>query len=78
MDQSTVLDYGDLTAEQLEYWQKRATWEWSMRPGPVWTFLKGMNSWEGAKSAVNVGWQMVRFSLHDHGRAGAPRCADAA
>ena len=62
MDQSTVLDYGDLTAEQLEYWQKRATWEWSMRPGPVWTFLKGMNSWEGAKSAVNVGWQMVRFS----------------
>lgn len=62
MDQSTVLDYGNLTAEQLEYWQKRATWEWSMRPGPVWTFLKGMNSWEGAKSAMNVGWQMVRFA----------------
>ncbi|MFO7634180.1 MAG: radical SAM protein, partial [Caldilinea sp.] len=31
MDQSTVLDYGNLTAERLEYWQKRATREWSLR-----------------------------------------------
>jgi radical SAM superfamily enzyme YgiQ (UPF0313 family) len=62
MDQSTVLDYSNISAEQLEYWQKRATREWSFRPGPMWTFLKGLNSWEGAKSAVNVGWQMLRFA----------------
>lgn len=62
MDQSTVLDYGNITAEQLEYWQKRATREWSLRPGPMMTFLKGLNTWEGAKSAVNVGWQMLQFS----------------
>ncbi len=62
MDQSTVLDYGNLTAEQLEYWQKRATREWSLRPGPMWTFVKGLNTWAGAKSAVNVGWQMLQFS----------------
>ncbi len=61
MDESTVLDYPNLTAERLEYWQKRATREWSFRPGPMWTFLKGMNSWEGFKSAVNVGLQMLRF-----------------
>ncbi len=61
MDQSTVLDYPGLTAEQLEYWQKRATREWSFRPRPILTFLKGMNSWEGLKSAVNVAWQMVHF-----------------
>jgi len=61
MDQSTVLDYPHLSAEQLEYWQKRATREWSFRPGPIWTFLKGLNSWEGFKSAVDVGWQMVQF-----------------
>lgn len=61
MDQSTVLDYGDLTAEQLEYWQKRATREWSLRPGPIWTFIKGLNSWEGFKSAVSVGWQTLQF-----------------
>lgn len=62
MDQSTVLDYGNLTAERLEYWQKRATREWSLRPEPMVTFLKGLNTWEGAKSAVNVGWQMLQFS----------------
>ena len=61
MDQSTVLDYGNLTAEQLEYWQKRATREWSVRPGPILTFIKGLNSWEGFKSAMDVGWQMLRF-----------------
>ena len=33
MDRSTVLDYPGLTAERLEYWQKRATREWSLRPG---------------------------------------------
>ncbi|MCE7988501.1 MAG: radical SAM protein [Caldilinea sp. CFX5] len=62
MDKSTVLDYENLTAEQLQYWQKRATREWSLRPGPMWTFLKGLNSWEGAKSAINVGWQMLQFA----------------
>jgi radical SAM superfamily enzyme YgiQ (UPF0313 family) len=62
MDQSTVLDYGNITAERLEYWQKRATREWSLRPGPMVTFAKGLNTWEGAKSAVNVGWQMLQFS----------------
>ncbi len=61
MDQSTVLDYPGLPAERLEYWQKRATLEWSLRPGPVWTFLKGLNTWEGFKSAVSVGWQTLRF-----------------
>ncbi len=61
MDQSTVLDYPDLSAEQLEYWQKRATRAWSLRPGPMLTFLKGLNTWEGFKSALGVGWQMLKF-----------------
>jgi radical SAM superfamily enzyme YgiQ (UPF0313 family) len=61
MDQSTVLDYPGLPAERLEYWQRRATREWSLRPGPMLTFIKGMNSWEGFKSAVSVAWQMGRF-----------------
>jgi radical SAM superfamily enzyme YgiQ (UPF0313 family) len=63
MDQSTVLDYHEsgLTAEQLEYWQKRATREWSFRPGPMVTFVKGLNTWEGFKSAVSVGVQTVKF-----------------
>ena len=61
MDQSTVLDYADLHAERLEYWQKRATCEWSLRPGPMLTFVKGMNTWEGFKSAMGVGWQTLKF-----------------
>ena len=61
MDQSTVLDYPGLPAERLEYWQKRATKEWSLRPGPMWTFVRGLNSWEGFKSAASVGWQTLRF-----------------
>ena len=51
----------DLPAERLEYWQRRATREWSLRPGPMLTFLKGMNSWEGFKSAVSVGMQTLKF-----------------
>jgi radical SAM superfamily enzyme YgiQ (UPF0313 family) len=61
MEESTVLDYPGLPAERLEYWQKRATREWSLRPGPILTFIKGMNSWAGFKSAVSVAWQMGRF-----------------
>jgi radical SAM superfamily enzyme YgiQ (UPF0313 family) len=61
MDQSTVLDYPGLSAERLAYWQRRATREWSLRPGPIWTFIKGMNSWEGFKSAVSVGFQTLKF-----------------
>jgi len=63
MDGSTVLDYGEtgLTAERLEYWQKRATREWVLRPGPIWTILKGLNTWDGFKSAVSAGLQTLSF-----------------
>jgi len=74
MDQSTVLDYENLSAEELEYWQRRATREWSLRPGPMLTFLRGLNTWEGFKSAMNVGWQMLGFLLRGpRGQAGTKR-----
>jgi anaerobic magnesium-protoporphyrin IX monomethyl ester cyclase len=57
MDEATVLDYPNLKAEDLLYWQKRAFREWAFRPGPVWTFLKSMNSWAGFRSAVDIGLQ---------------------
>jgi anaerobic magnesium-protoporphyrin IX monomethyl ester cyclase len=59
MDQATVLDYPDLKAEELLYWQKRAFREWALRPGPLWTFVKSMNSWQGFKSAVDIGLQTL-------------------
>ncbi len=61
MDQSTVLDYADLPAERLMYWQKRATREWTLRPEPILTVLKGLNTWAGFKSAVDAGLQTLSF-----------------
>ncbi|MDF1514224.1 MAG: radical SAM protein [Anaerolineae bacterium] len=40
MDRSTVLDYPDLSAEDLERWAKRAFREWAFRPGPMLTYAK--------------------------------------
>jgi radical SAM superfamily enzyme YgiQ (UPF0313 family) len=59
MDESTVLDYPGLPAERIEYWARRAFREWALRPGPLWTFLKSMNSWQAVRSAVNAGWQAL-------------------
>ncbi len=54
MDKSTVLDYQGLTAEELEYWQKRAFREWAFRPGPVWTFIRSINGPQVFKSAFEI------------------------
>jgi anaerobic magnesium-protoporphyrin IX monomethyl ester cyclase len=59
MDESTVLDYPGLPSERIEYWARRAFREWALRPKPMWTFLKSMNNWPSAKSAINVGWQAL-------------------
>src|SRR5512139_984299 len=54
MDKSTVLDYQGLTAEQLEYWQKKAFREWAFRPGPMWTFIRTINGPRVFKSATEI------------------------
>jgi len=40
MDRSTVLDYPQLSAEELERWAQRAFREWALRPRPMWTYLR--------------------------------------
>jgi anaerobic magnesium-protoporphyrin IX monomethyl ester cyclase len=63
MDESTVLDYPGLSAEQLEYWQKRAFREWAMRPGPIATYLQMLFSDASTmKSALNVGLQHLGWA----------------
>lgn len=54
MDKSTVLDYQGLSAEKLEYWQKRAFREWAFRPGPMMTFVKSINGPRVLRSAVEI------------------------
>lgn len=68
MDKGTVLDYPGLTAEQLEYWQKRAFREWAFRPGPVLTFLRSINGPQVLRSALEIAFGSVRWAL---GRGGA-------
>ena len=63
MDRSTVLDYPDLPAHRLEYWQRRAFREWALRPGPVLTYLRSANSVQALRSFVDIGWQTLLWLL---------------
>jgi len=68
MDKGTVLDYPNLSAERLLYWQKRAFREWAFRPGPVLTYLKMlMYDWSTMKTALNVGLQHLSWASTDEG-----------
>ncbi|MCL4870027.1 MAG: radical SAM protein [Anaerolineae bacterium] len=62
MDKGTVLDYENLKAEELLYWQKRAFREWAFRPGPIMTYLKMLLSDVSTmKSALSVGLQTLSW-----------------
>ena len=68
MDKGTVLDYPNLSAERLLYWQKRAFREWAFRPGPAFTYLKMlMYDWSTMKTALNVGLQHLFWASSDSG-----------
>lgn len=68
MDKGTVLDYPNLPAERLLYWQKRAFREWAFRPGPAFTYLKMlMYDWSTMKTALNVGLQHFFWASSDSG-----------
>ena len=62
MDRSTVLDYGNLTAEELEQWQKRAWREWAFRPGPALTYLQMLATPGALRSALEVGIRHVTWA----------------
>jgi radical SAM superfamily enzyme YgiQ (UPF0313 family) len=66
MDKGTVLDYPDLSAERLLYWQKRAFREWALRPGPMFTYLKMLLSdFSTFKNALSVGIQTLKWQSSD-------------
>ena len=74
MDKGTVLDYPDLPAERLLYWQKRAFREWAFRPGPMLTYLKMLLSDRSTvKSALSVGLQHLSWASTDSGAPIASR-----
>ncbi len=68
MDKGTVLDYPNLSAERLLYWQKRAFREWALRPGPIMTYLKMLVSDRSTlRSAISVGLQHLSWASTDTG-----------
>ncbi len=68
MDRGTVLDYPNLSAERLLYWQKRAFREWAFRPGPAFTYFKMLISDPSTlKSAIDVGLQHLSWAGTDTG-----------
>jgi anaerobic magnesium-protoporphyrin IX monomethyl ester cyclase len=68
MDKGTVLDYPNISAERLLYWQKRAFREWAFRPGPIFTYLKMLVSDVSTiKSALSVGFQHLSWAGTDTG-----------
>ncbi len=64
MDKETVLQYENLSAEDLLYWQRRAFREWAFRPGPAMTYLKMLASdLRTFKRAVRVGMEHLGWAL---------------
>jgi len=64
MDKGTVLQYENLSAEDLLYWQRRAFREWAFRPGPVMTYIKMLCSDPSTfKRAVRVGIEHLGWAL---------------
>jgi radical SAM superfamily enzyme YgiQ (UPF0313 family) len=55
MYSSTTVEYPNLTAEQLQRAARRAAREWSLRPGPIWTFLKEMRHRETLGQLLRIG-----------------------
>jgi anaerobic magnesium-protoporphyrin IX monomethyl ester cyclase len=63
MDRSTVLDYPNLSAEELVWWTRRAFREWALRPGPMWTYLKMlMASPSLIRSALEIGLESLGWA----------------
>jgi anaerobic magnesium-protoporphyrin IX monomethyl ester cyclase len=64
MDKETVLEYENLSAEDLLYWQRRAFREWAFRFGPALTYAKMLlGDYQTFKRALRVGLEHLHWAL---------------
>jgi len=69
MDKETVLNYENLSSEDLAYWQKRAFREWALRPGPAVTYAKMLlGDFNTFKQAFRVGREHLFWIFSRSGR----------
>lgn len=57
----TVLNYPNLSSKQLEYWAKRAAREWSLRPGPMFTFAKAATNLDTLGQLWKIGVNHLKW-----------------
>jgi radical SAM superfamily enzyme YgiQ (UPF0313 family) len=77
MDKETVLQYENLSAEDLIYWQRRAFREWAFRPGPALTYLKMLVSEPRTlKRAIRVGLEHLGWALRRPARESGVAASD--
>ncbi|MHB1295224.1 MAG: B12-binding domain-containing radical SAM protein [Anaerolineae bacterium] len=63
MDRSTVLDYPNLKAEDLERWARRAFRAWAFRPRPFLTYLEMLlTSPSLLRSAMDIGLESLGWA----------------
>jgi radical SAM superfamily enzyme YgiQ (UPF0313 family) len=55
MYNSCVLEYPNLSAEQLQAAARRAAREWALRPGPMWTFIKELRNLSTLRQWLQIG-----------------------
>ncbi len=64
MDKETVLQYENLSAADLLYWQRRAFREWALRPGPILTYARMLVSDPKTfRRALHVGLEHLSWIL---------------
>jgi radical SAM superfamily enzyme YgiQ (UPF0313 family) len=57
----TVLNYPHLSAQQLEYWARRAAREWSLRPGPMMTFARAATNLDTLGQLWTIGVNHLKW-----------------
>jgi radical SAM superfamily enzyme YgiQ (UPF0313 family) len=63
MDRSTVLDYPELRAEDLESWARRAFREWALRPRPLSMYLRILiDNPALLRPALEIGWESLGWA----------------
>ena len=55
MYNSTVVEYPGLSARQLQQAARRAAREWSLRPGPMWTFARELRNRDTLAELLRIG-----------------------
>ena len=61
MYSSTVVEYPGLSAAQLQRAARRAAREWSLRPGPLWTFVKEMRNPDTLGQLLRIGLRYLTW-----------------